>query len=125
MNKVMLLGNVGREPQEKTTKTGVKIAEFSLATSKKNKTTWHNIICFNKTAELVMKHVFKGKQLFIEGELDIDNYEKDGVKKTFVKVIANNITFVGSKKEEKDPLETFNNPKVDTNDMFATDDIPF
>ena len=78
VNKVFLLGNVGKDPEFKVTQGGMQIATFGLATAERtkgqdgnwtDKTEWHNLVCFQRTAEIVRDYVKKGTQLFIEGRI--------------------------------------------------------
>ncbi len=99
VNKVTLIGAVGRDPEIRYTAAGMAIASFSLATSKKNKekeevTQWHNLVAFQKTAELVEQYVKKGSKLYIEGEIQYQEYEKDGIKKIATKIVINDMSFL-------------------------------
>lgn len=100
VNKVTLIGAVGKDPEVRYTQAGMAIANFSLATSKKNKekndvTQWHNVVAFQKTAELVEQYVKKGSKLYIEGELQYQEYEKDGERRFATKVVVNDMSFLG------------------------------
>ncbi len=102
VNKTIILGNLGRDPEMSYTPGGMAICKFSLATSKKKKdgeeiTSWHRCTSFNKTAELIGQYVTKGQQLYVEGELSYGEYEKDGVKRYTTDIIVNQFTFIGSK----------------------------
>lgn len=102
VNKVIVLGNMGRSPEMSYTPGGMAICKFSLATSKKKKdgeevTSWHRCTSFNKTAELIGQYVTKGQQLYVEGELSYGEYEKDGIKRYTTDIIVNQFTFIGSK----------------------------
>lgn len=100
MNKTMLFGRVGRDPEIKYFDSGKCKATFSLATSNgKDKdgqyrpSDWHNIECWEKTAELVAQYVKKGTQLLIVGPSKVNEYEKDGEKKRFNFVLCNELHF--------------------------------
>ncbi len=106
VNKVILIGNLGKDPELTYTPSGVAIAKFSLATaeSRKNQsggwddhTEWHNIVLFGKTAETAEKYLKKGGQVFVEGKLSTDTYEKDGITRYFTKVIGFNMQMLGSR----------------------------
>ena len=92
LNRVTLVGRLGRDPELKQTANGLSYANVSLATSKKvkgeEKTTWHNLVAFNKTAEILAEYGKKGRLVLVEGELEVDQYEKDGVKRTSTKVVV-------------------------------------
>ena len=97
VNKVILLGNVGKKPEIRATQSGSKLASFSLATGKrwkdketqeyKDKTEWHNIVVFGDgLVNVVENYVNKGSKLYIEGELQTDEWEKDGIKRYSTKI---------------------------------------
>jgi single-strand DNA-binding protein len=85
-NKVTLLGNVGRDPNVREFDNGGKLAVFSMATSKKvkgeDRTQWHQVKVFGKTAEIVEAYVAKGDMILVDGELEYEEWEKDGEKKS-------------------------------------------
>jgi single-strand DNA-binding protein len=100
VNRVTLMGAVGKDPEIRHSQQGLCIASFSLATSKKQKdkdpvTQWHNIVAFGKTGELVESYVTKGSKLYIEGELQYQEYEKDGEKRYATKIVINDMSFLG------------------------------
>lgn len=113
MNKWIGYGNVGKDPEIRTTGTGKKVASFSFATSEHRRnaegekvtdTTWHNIVAWEKQAELCEKHIKKGSSLIIEGRISNRSYDdKDGVKKYISEIITTGIYFTGGKKEETKP----------------------
>lgn len=96
LNKACLLGNVGKDPEIRYSQSGEPIASFSLATTEKwagkdgnkqEKTQWHNISVFGKTAEIVRDYVTKGKQLYVEGAIEHDTWtDKDGNKRNATKI---------------------------------------
>lgn len=103
-NLVIIIGTVGKDPEVKSIKTANgdrKVASFSLATNEKFKdkqeTSWHNVEVWGPLAEVVENYVTKGKALYVRGKIKYDQYEKDGVKKTFTKIVAEEISFVGAK----------------------------
>ena len=86
VNKIFLMGNVGRDPDIQQTQNGTKVAHLSLATDRWNpnspedkKTDWHRLTCWNRLAQFVEDHVTTGDRLYIEGRLEYDSYERDGV----------------------------------------------
>jgi single-strand DNA-binding protein len=104
-NKVILIGNVGKDPETNEAKT---LTSFSLATSEKIKgetvTEWHNLKAFGKTAELIQSYVKKGSQIYIEGKIKTNKWEdKNGQKRSTVEIIVSEVTFLGGKKEEELP----------------------
>ena len=106
-NKVQLIGNVGNEPEIKILEGGKKLAKFTIATNdvyynenkeKVTDTQWHNISAFGKLAEIIESFVTKGKEIALEGKLTHRSYDdKDGIKRYFTEVIANEVLLLGSK----------------------------
>ena len=106
-NKVQLIGNLGNAPEIITLDSGKKLAKFSIATNDSYKnaqgekitdTQWHNLVAWNKTAEIVEKYLEKGKEVAIEGKLTSRSYEdKDGTKKYITEVVVNELLLLGSK----------------------------
>jgi single-strand DNA-binding protein len=106
-NKVQLIGNLGNAPEIITLDSGKKLAKFSIATNevyknaqgeKVTETQWHNLIAWNKTAEIVEKYVEKGKEIAIEGKLTSRSYDdKDGNKRYVTEIVVNEILLLGSK----------------------------
>jgi len=92
INKIILSGNVGNDPDVKTLESGKKLAKFSLATTDKNKdktTQWHSIIVWEKLAEIVEKYVKKGNYLSVIGSISYRDYtDKEGVKRYFTEINA-------------------------------------
>ena len=132
MNKCILFGNVGKDPEVRTLESGKKVAKFSLATNKSytnhqgekiTETSWHNIVLWGKLAELAEKYVKKGSSLIIEGEISYRSYEnKDGHTVYTTDIIGNALHFAGGKKEE--PKEEKWQGKRDTGSMSNIDDLP-
>ena len=135
MNKVMLIGNVGRDPETKITTTGTKKVSFSLATSQKykdvageykEKTQWHNIVCWGKLGDLVEKMVFKGSSLFIEGELSYRKWEdQNGVQKTITEINGNNFQILGAKANEQKRDQNQSSSQDNYVDDNEDNDLPF
>lgn len=107
-NIVILVGTVGKDPEVTTLtkKAGgeIKKATFSFATNKKRgentDTQWHNIEVWGPVAEITEKYVTKGKALFLRGELRHEKYEKDGVTKTFTKIVVEELNFLPGGKND-------------------------
>lgn len=106
VNKVILIGNLGRDPELTTTQGGSSVARLNLATTRtyKNKqdetveeTEWHRISVWGKQAEHCKRYLSKGRQVYVEGRLRTSEYEQDGVKKYSTEVVANIVQFLGSK----------------------------
>lgn len=87
INKVILVGNVGRDPDVATTASGVKVAHLSLATSRRvqrengyeERTAWHRLTLWDRLAELAEDYIRKGDRLYVEGRIEYDSFEKNGV----------------------------------------------
>jgi single-strand DNA-binding protein len=144
INKVILVGNVGKDPEVKHLDSETAVATFSLATSENylNKngervenTEWHNIVCWRRLALLAENYIRKGTQLYVEGRIRTRNYEQDGVKKYITEINADTIQLLGKKGESNQvegskiqqaaavsepPIEqgSYSNGKVE-------DDLPF
>ena len=105
LNKVLLIGNLGRDPELKATPSGQSVARFSVATTetwknqsgeKQSKTEWHNIVVWGKQAEIAEKYLRKGKQVMIEGRIQYREYTgQDGVKKTACDIRCDNFVMLG------------------------------
>ena len=106
-NKVQLIGNLGNNPEVITLESGKKLAKFSIATNdsyrnasgeKITDTQWHNVIAWNKTAEIVEKYLSKGNEIAVEGKLTSRSYEnKEGVKKYITEIVVNELLMLGGK----------------------------
>lgn len=107
VNKVILVGNVGKDPEMKYTPTGTPVAKFSLATNEKYKdrsdewqerTEWHNIVAWQRLAEIVGEYVKKGAKLYIEGKLQTSSWEdrESGTKKYRTEIVARDLVLLGS-----------------------------
>lgn len=133
VNKIILIGNVGQEPN--TRKIGENtVANFSLATTSPFKdkdgnkqTTWHNVQVWGKLAEITEQYVHKGDRLFIEGRMQYRTYEdKENIKRTIAEVVAENLTMLGgaaakneSQQANQHPVGSEQNPlEVDSLDIL-------
>ena len=108
VNKVLLIGNLGRDPEVRYLPSGNPVANFSIATSenytdrngaKQERTDWHNIVVYGKQAELCGQYLKKGRQVFVEGRIAYRNYEaKDGSGKRYVTdIVAQRVQFLGGR----------------------------
>ncbi|MBI5887041.1 MAG: single-stranded DNA-binding protein [Deltaproteobacteria bacterium] len=106
VNKVILVGNLGKDPEIRYTTSGMAVAKFSLATSetrtkdgqKEEKTEWHNIVAFGKLAEICGEYLAKGKQIYIDGKIQYRSYDdKEGNKKYITEIVANEMRMLGAK----------------------------
>lgn len=140
VNKVIILGRLGQDPELAYTPSGAAVCNFSVATSeswndkntgqKQERTEWHRIVVWGKLAELCNQYLSKGRQAFIEGKLATRSWEdKDNNKRYTTEIVASTVQFVGggaqdqsSQDSEPSDGQSYN---VSTDDSFASDDIPF
>ena len=141
VNKVILVGNVGKDPEVKHLDQDKVVANFSIATSEsyKNKdgekitnTEWHHIVCWRGLAKLAESYIKKGSQLYIEGKIRTRSYDaQDGSKRYVTEVYADSIQFLGRKsdggqsraKQQAEVAESFDSQKPIDNK--EGDDLPF
>jgi single-strand DNA-binding protein len=106
VNKVFLLGNVGKDPEIRATAGGMTIASFTLATADRqkdstgnwtDKTEWHNLVAFQRTAEIVRDYVKKGTQIFVEGKIQTRSWDdkESGQKKYRTEILVNELSLLG------------------------------
>jgi single-strand DNA-binding protein len=107
VNKVILVGNTGKDPEVKYSPSGTPIAKFSLATNERfkdrnddwqDRTEWHNVVAWQRLAEIVGEYVKKGSKLYIEGKLHTSNWEdrENGVKRYRTEIVAHDIVLLGT-----------------------------
>ena len=139
INKVILIGHLGKDPELRSLEGGVSVTSFPLATSetfnkdgqKVEQTEWHNIVMWRGLAELATKFLQKGKLVYIEGKLRTRSFEdKGGIKKYTTEVVAENFTMLGRKSDfEVDGIPRQSVKEPANNDNFssnpAEDDLPF
>jgi single-strand DNA-binding protein len=107
VNKVILIGNLGKDPEVRHLESGVPVASFSIATSesyndkttgeKKTVTEWHNIVLWRGLAEVAEKYLHKGDQVYIEGKLRTRQWEKDGVTRYSTEIVGENMNMLGGR----------------------------
>lgn len=107
VNKVILIGNLGRDPETRYTQGGAPVTNFSVATSEawkdkstgqqQDRTEWHNVVCFSRLAEIAGEYLKRGSKVYIEGSLRTSNWEKDGQKHYKTEVIASNLQMLDSR----------------------------
>ena len=142
VNKVILVGRVGRDPEVRHLDNNMMMARFSLATDeffqnkegeKTSRTEWHNIVMWRQLAELAEKYVNKGRLLYIEGKIRNRTWEKDGVKHYAVDIEADTMRFISSPRTEGKPdtseqsaTQETSFPPIETTDLEPVqDDLPF
>lgn len=143
VNKVILIGNLGKDPEVRHLDNGRAVANFSLATSEvyNNKngervtnTEWHNIVMWTPLAELAEKYLKKGSQIYLEGKLQTRSYDdKDGNRKYITEVVAATMNFLGSRSDSNENSGSNPGGKQEPVNMgedsslsgMDTDDLPF
>ncbi|MEZ4102962.1 MAG: single-stranded DNA-binding protein [Candidatus Paceibacterota bacterium] len=130
LNKVMLIGNLTRDPEIKAIPSGMKVTNFSIATnrvwkdkdgSKKESTEFHNIVVFGRQAETVAQYMKKGSSIMVEGRLQTRSWEADGKKNYRTEIIADNIQF-GSRGSSDGSSSSYSGAKKEaTNEQKAPD----
>jgi single-strand DNA-binding protein len=140
VNKVILVGRLGKDPEVRNLENGAVVANFTLATSEtyKDKTTgekkeitdWHNIVLWRGLAEIAQKYLHKGDMVFVEGKLRTRSWEKDGVTRYTTEIIGDNMTMLSTKGGGSSSGEGYNTTKG--NEGFSanaqtggSDDLPF
>ena len=135
VNQVILIGNVGKEPEIRVFENSIKVATFSVATStggyKKQdgtdvpeKTSWHNIVAWRGLADISEKFIHKGDKLTVIGSISYREYEKDGVKKFITDILASDLVLMGKSDASTKPPITAND--IPSNDFHPVqDDLPF
>jgi single-strand DNA-binding protein len=136
INKVILVGHLGKDPEVRHLEGGVAVASFPLATSetfnkdgrKVEQTEWHNIVMWRGLADVAAKFLQKGKLVYIEGKLRTRSFEdKEGIKKYTTEVVAENFTMLGRKTdfEESTPRQALKTTDTDGYRNNDADDLPF
>ena len=110
LNKVILVGNLGRDPELKSTPSGSKVLEISIATTERftdrnneqqEQTDWHRIVMWNQKAEYIARNTRKGSTIYVEGKLRYRKYTaQDGSERTTTEILADNVTVVGGRAEQ-------------------------
>ncbi len=136
VNKVILLGNIGKDPELAYSGSGTAYCRFSIATNYgikdkdgnwKNQTDWHNVVTFGKLAESCSQILKKGSKAYIEGRIQYDEYEKDNVKRRSVSIIASDVVPV-DRRENPDKSDSGASITSDTginSSKESEDDLPF
>lgn len=140
LNKVMLIGNLGKDPELRYTTSGVAVATFSIATSEswkdadgnmQEKTEWHNIVAWRKLAEICGEWLKKGKKIYIEGRLQTRSYDdkNTGAKKYITEIVADNMIMLDGKGGASEGREGHSPAPVAAEEQSSgsgkDDDLPF
>lgn len=139
MNKIMLIGNVGKDPEVKYVEQGVAVARLSLATTERgyalpngtqvpDRTDWHNVILWRRLAEVVEKYVHKGDKLYIEGRVRYTTYDdKRGVRHNMTEIWADNMEMLSPKTQSTTPQSNISAVPIQPEESEISDDekLPF
>ena len=139
VNKVILVGNLGKDPELRYTPSGAAVANFSLATTERYKdrdgnqkenVEWHNIVAWRQLAEICGKYLVKGKQVYIEGKLQTRSYDdRDGNKRYITEIVADQMQMLGGKGDDSGRQEQRqkqkHQPQQNTGGGGSYDDPPF
>jgi len=148
LNKVMLIGNLGSDPEIRHTNSGMAVATFSLATAEswkdretgesKDRTEWHRIVFFGRVAEIVEQYLKKGSQIYVEGRLQTRKWQdRDGNDRYTTEIVGSDMQMLGSRRNDftetdglKGDSDAPSKPERTTaedvgSDKFIEDDIPF
>ncbi|MCK4223828.1 MAG: single-stranded DNA-binding protein [candidate division Zixibacteria bacterium] len=135
VNKVILIGNLGKDPELRYLPSGQSVTKFPLATGSKwkdkdgqwqDRTDWHNIVAFGRTAEVCNEYLKKGSQVYVEGRIQTRSYDdRDGNKKWITEIIAQSMQMLGRKGEpEAEVAEETGQPMAEET-KTEDDDLPF
>jgi len=138
VNKVILIGRLGADPQLKYTPSGTAFVNFSVATNQswkdqegnqQERTEWHRIVAWSKLAEIIGEYLKKGSNVYLEGRLQTRSYEDtNGVKRYITEIVANEMVMLGRKGETGDTDSSYASappPQEDSKPPDAEDDLPF
>lgn len=142
VNKVILVGRLGKEPEVRNLESGVPVANFTMATSetykdrttgeRKEVTEWHNIVLWRGLAEVASKYLHKGDMVYIEGKLRTRSWEKEGVTRYTTEIVADNMTMLSTKPAGGSSPDRGNQPYASAPQQQntppipeGTDDLPF
>lgn len=135
VNKVILVGNLGKDPEVRFTPNGRALAKFPVATSerwtdqdgnKQERTEWHNVVVWGKQAETCGQYLSKGRQVFVEGSIRSRQYDdKDGNKRYITEIVARDVRFLGGGAAGRGATDTPGVPPGEDMGPAGDDDIPF
>ncbi len=130
VNKVILIGNLGRDPELRHLEGGISVANFAIATTESYKdktgkrveqTEWHNIVMWRGLADVAEKYLRKGMTIYIEGKLRTRSYDKDGQKHYRTDILADNMTILSKKEDSRAASDTGSAGGGDTNPPTGND----
>jgi single-strand DNA-binding protein len=135
VNKAILLGNLGADPEIRYTPSGTAVTNFRIATSetrtnkdgqKETKTEWHRIVTFGRLAEICGEYLSKGKQIYIEGRIQTRSWDdKDGNKRQTTEIVANKMQMLGGPPGAKEGIQPEERAEEAAQESPIDDDVPF
>lgn len=140
INKAIIIGNLGADPELRYTQSGQAVGNFRIATNEKwkdkdgdmqERTEWHRIVVWGKTAENCEKYLAKGRQVYVEGRLQTNEWEdKDGNKRYTTEIVAQTVQFLsggdgGGQRGDRGGSSSSSDPETHFDQSFNDDDIPF
>jgi single-strand DNA-binding protein len=135
LNKVMIIGHLGRDPEMRYTPSGRPVTTFSMAVSRTwntvdgerhSETEWFNIVAWGNLAEICKQYLYKGQQVYIEGRLQTRHWEdKEGQKRTSVEVVANEMMMLGERRDKNETEESQSNESNQADQESDEDEFPF
>lgn len=134
LNKAQIIGNLGRDAELRYTPGGAAVASFTVATTdvwtdkqgeRQEKTEWHRVNIWGKTAESLAQYLTKGKQVYVEGRITTREWEKDGVKRYSTEIKGERIVLLGGGRDASTAASPTPGAVADAPDQLTDDDIPF
>jgi single-strand DNA-binding protein len=136
VNKAILIGNLGKDPDNRYTPNGQAVTSFSLATTEKYKdksgvqqsrTEWHNVVCWGRLAEIARDYLKKGNPVYIEGRIQYRSYDdKEGIKRYRTEIVAEKLQLLGGRPSSGDAAPPESSEQLPEPQMSADDDdLPF
>jgi single-strand DNA-binding protein len=135
LNKVMIIGHLGRDPEMRYTPSGRPVTTFTVATSRSwnsangerhSETEWFNVVAWGNLAEICKQYLTKGQQVYIEGRLQTRKWDdKEGVKHTSVEIVANEMMMLGDRREAAQSSQSAESAAENFEDQVDEDEFPF
>jgi len=135
LNKVMVIGHLGRDPEMRYTPSGRPVTNFNVATSRtwktsdnerRTETEWFNVVAWGSLAEICNQYLAKGQQVYIEGRLQTRRWEEDGVSRSSVEIVAKEMVMLGKRKQKDQEGDHADMEALDTDlDQDDDDEFPF
>lgn len=135
VNKVILIGNLGKDPDFRVTPGGQPVANFSIATTerwtsksgdKQERTEWHNIVLWGRQAEIANQYLKKGSSIYLEGRLQTRSWDdKDGNKKYITEIVGNSMQMLGKRGDDSPAIVSSQSAPAASTEAPVDDDLPF